>query len=75
VKREDSSDVVFSSEAGKWKAVLREISIMHDTGRPVLVGTTSVERSEYLAGLLGEEGIPFQVRALWCGVAARASRV
>lgn len=61
VMRNDGSDVVFSTEEGKWKAVLREIEHMHKTGRPVLVGTTSVERSEYLAGLLSENGIKFQL--------------
>ena len=62
VLREDASDVVFSSEGGKWKAVLTEIKRMHKTGRPVLVGTTSVERSEQLAGMLQEAGIKYQVR-------------
>ncbi|EFN52281.1 hypothetical protein CHLNCDRAFT_26946, partial [Chlorella variabilis] len=61
VSREDNPDVVFRSESGKWKAVVQEIRRMHKTGRPVLVGTTSVEKSEVLAGMLQEEGIPFQV--------------
>lgn len=61
VQRDDGSDVVFSTEEGKWKAVLREVAYMHETGRPVLVGTTSVERSEYLADLLSDKGIKFQV--------------
>ena len=43
VSREDSTDVVFRSESGKWNAVRREIARMHKKGRPVLVGTTSVE--------------------------------
>ncbi len=59
--RDDSSDVVFSSESGKWNAVLTEIKRMHKTGRPVLVGTTSVERSEQLAELLQEAEITYQV--------------
>jgi hypothetical protein len=42
--------------AGKWKAVVTEITRMHKAGRPVLVGTTSVERSEGLAVLLGGAG-------------------
>jgi len=61
VLRDDSSDVVFSSESGKWNAVLTEIKRMHNTGRPVLVGTTSVERSEQLAELLQEAEITYQV--------------
>ena len=60
--REDAPDVVFSNEGGKWRAVVTEIRRMHKTGRPVLVGTTSVERSEQLAALLKEEGIKYQVR-------------
>lgn len=40
---------------------LVQIKRMHKEGRPVLVGTTSVERSEFLAGLLTKEGIPFQL--------------
>ena len=54
--------MVFSTEQGKWKAVVQEISHMHKKGRPVLVGTTSVERSEYLASQLDDAGIPYQVR-------------
>jgi preprotein translocase subunit SecA len=59
--REDATDVVFKTELSKWSAVCAEIKRMHKTGRPVLVGTTSVERSEFLAGLLNKEGIPFQL--------------
>ena len=60
------------SEAGKWKAVVQEIRRMHTTGRPVLVGTTSVERSEGLAQLLETEGIPYQVR--WGGEGGESCR-
>ena len=65
VLRDDASDVVFSSESGKWNAVLTEIKRMHKTGRPVLVGTTSVERSEQLAELLQEAEITYQVRSVF----------
>ena len=54
--------MVFSTEEGKWKAALQEIRHMHKSGRPVLVGTTSVERSEGLAALLDGAGIKYQVR-------------
>lgn len=47
--------------AGKWKAVVTEIKRMNKTGRPVLVGTTSVEKSETLAARLKEAGIACQV--------------
>ena len=60
-KRNDNPDVVFRSESGKWNAVMIEIRRMHKTGRPVLVGTTSVEESERLAASLDEEGIPYQL--------------
>ena len=42
--------------AGKWNAVVKEVKRMHKVGRPVLVGTTSVEQSEALAEQLGGEG-------------------
>ncbi|KAL6782036.1 SECA1 [Auxenochlorella protothecoides x Auxenochlorella symbiontica] len=61
VARTDYSDVVFRQESGKWRAVTQEVQRMHKKGRPVLVGTTSVEKSEHLASLLGEQGIPYRV--------------
>lgn len=59
--RKDESDVVFRSTTGKWRAVVVEISRMHKTGRPVLVGTTSVEQSDSLSEQLREAGIPHEV--------------
>ena len=61
VSRTDNADVVFRSEGGKWSAVVQEVKRMHKIGRPVLVGTTSVEKSEIIASMLDEEGIPYQV--------------
>lgn len=61
VSRVDNPDVVFKTEGGKWNAVVQEITRMHKTGRPVLVGTTSVEKSEIVCSLLREAGIPFEV--------------
>lgn len=61
VSRVDNPDVVFKTETGKWNAVVLEISRMHKTGRPVLVGTTSVEKSEIVCSLLEEANIPFEV--------------
>ena len=52
--------------------MVQEIRRMHTTGRPVLVGTTSVERSEGLAQLLETEGIPYQVR--WGGEGGESCR-
>ncbi|PRQ45036.1 putative protein translocase subunit SecA, P-loop containing nucleoside triphosphate hydrolase [Rosa chinensis] len=57
----DESDVVFRAATGKWRAVVVEISRMHKTGRPVLVGTTSVEQSDSLSEQLQEVGIPHEV--------------
>lgn len=59
--RKDESDVVFRATTGKWRAVVVEISRMHKTGRPVLVGTTSVEQSDALSEQLRETGIPHEV--------------
>ena len=50
--REDSSDMIFRMEAGKFRVVVQEIEEMHASGRPVLVGTVSIESSELLASLL-----------------------
>ncbi len=57
-KRQDWSDQVFKTEIGKWKAVAKETIQIHRDGRPVLVGTTSVEKSELLSSLLSAENIP-----------------
>ncbi|KAK9983461.1 hypothetical protein SO802_032986 [Lithocarpus litseifolius] len=59
--RKDESDVVFRATTGKWRSVVVEISRMHKTGRPVLVGTTSVEQSDSLSEQLREAGIPHEV--------------
>ncbi|KAL8170281.1 hypothetical protein V2J09_022085 [Rumex salicifolius] len=48
----DESNVVFRATTGKWQAVVVEISRMNKTGRPVLVGATSVEQSDSLSGQL-----------------------
>lgn len=56
-KRADLADVVFKQEIGKWQAVAEDSANMHEKGRPVLVGTTSVEKSELISKLLREKGI------------------
>ena len=50
--RRDLADVVYKTENAKWSAIAQECADMHETGRPVLVGTTSVEKSEVLSALL-----------------------
>ena len=59
--REYLPDLVYKNEAGKFQAVVREIKKLHETGQPVLVGTRSVEKNEYLGKLLEREGISHQI--------------
>jgi preprotein translocase subunit SecA len=59
--RKDSNDVVYKTEAGKFRAVADDIVARHDMGQPVLVGTTSVEKSELLHELLKRRGVPHEI--------------
>jgi len=59
--REDFSDQIYKDEATKFKAVAREIEQLHKQGRPMLVGTVSIEKSEYLSDLLNKRGVPHQI--------------
>jgi len=59
--RKDLPDLVFKTEKGKFQAVVREIKKRHEQGQPILVGTRSVEKSEYLGKLLEREGVPHQI--------------
>lgn len=59
--RRDEPDVVYRSEEAKFNAVIREIEEMHRIGRPVLVGTVSIEASERLSQMLSRKGIPHEV--------------
>ncbi len=59
--RQDFSDKVFKTEAGKFKAVIAEIEALNKKGQPILVGTRSVERNEYLGKLLETKGIPHNI--------------
>jgi len=59
--RVDYDDLVFLSEDAKFKAVIEEIAKVHATGRPVLVGTISVEKSERLSAMLERRGIRHEV--------------
>ena len=65
--------MVFYNESGKWKAVVTEIKRMNKAGRPVLVGTTSVERSELLAQRLDQADIKYQVRLQLASTASHAA--
>jgi preprotein translocase subunit SecA len=55
--RDDDADLVFRNEMGKFNALIDEIVEMQEVGRPVLVGTISVEKSEILSTMLGRRGI------------------
>jgi preprotein translocase subunit SecA len=59
--REDGADVIFRSEDAKFSAVVDEIEAAHKEGQPVLVGTTSIEKSERLSRLLEKRGIVHEV--------------
>ena len=61
VIRIDNPDVVYKTEAGKYRAVIRQIKECHEKGQPVLVGTVSIEKSELLSQLLKREGIRHNV--------------
>ena len=61
VIRVDHNDVVYKTEAGKFRAVIQQIKDCHAKGQPVLVGTISIEKSEYLSKLLKREGVPHTV--------------
>jgi preprotein translocase subunit SecA len=56
--RFDCPDVVYKTEQAKWQAIAGECAELHEQGRPILVGTTSVEKSEVLSRLLQERDIP-----------------
>jgi preprotein translocase subunit SecA len=59
--REDFPDQIYKTEEAKFRAVVREIKRLHEEEIPVLVGTVSIEKSEYLSDLLKRQGIPCQV--------------
>ena len=59
--RDDRSDLLFKNETGKFAYVVKVIKAFHEAGQPVLVGTVSVVKSEYLSNLLTKEGIPHKV--------------
>ena len=61
VQREDLPDAIFSTENGKFEAVIEDIIEAHKNGQPVLVGTVSIEKSELLSSLLKKKGIEHNV--------------
>jgi preprotein translocase subunit SecA len=59
--RKDLRDRIYKTFEAKMKAVVKEIKERHETGQPVLVGTVSIEKNEFLGRLLEREGIPHQI--------------
>src|SRR5690606_15186374 len=78
--RKDQPDLVYKNEQAKFAQVVEDIAARHETGQPVLVGTVSVEKSEYLSRLLAKKGIKHEVlnaknHAREAEVIARAGRL
>jgi preprotein translocase subunit SecA len=61
VQRKDEHDAVYRTAREKYEGVVKSIREAHEKGQPILVGTTSIEKSEFLSGLLKEAGIPHNV--------------
>ncbi|MGR4010352.1 preprotein translocase subunit SecA [Leucobacter sp. 1207-22] len=61
MQRKDQPDFVFKSEEAKYAAAVADIAERHEAGQPVLVGTTSVEKSEYISRLLAKAGVRHEV--------------
>ena len=61
VIREDHPDVVYKNDSGKNRAIVDQIVACHEKGQPVLVGTVSIEKSEFISSLLKRKGIPHTV--------------
>lgn len=59
--RKDYSDMIYKTEKGKFQAIVEDIANNYKNGRPVLVGTTSIEKNEYLSRLLKGRGIPHEL--------------
>ncbi len=61
IARQDHHDIVYKTEAGKFRAIIAQVKRCHEKGQPGLVGTISIEKSEILSKLLKREGIPHNV--------------
>lgn len=59
--RTDRPDRIYKTEAGKFKAIAKEVKRLYTKGQPVLLGTVSIEKNELLSSLLKKEGVPHQV--------------
>ena len=77
--RRDEQDLVYKSSREKFEAVIKDISNCHERGQPVLVGTTSIENSELISGLLEKVNLPHRVlnakqHAMEAEIVAQAGR-
>ncbi len=61
IARADDHDAVYRTAREKYEGIVAEIKKAHEKGQPILVGTTSIEKSEFLSGLLKKEGLPHNV--------------
>ncbi len=61
IVRKDMADRIYKTEAGKFKAIAKEVKELHKKGQPVLLGTASIEKNEVLSKLLKKEGIPHEI--------------
>src|SRR5262249_10957092 len=59
--RADNADLVYRTEQGKWDAVIAEVKEKHAKGQPILIGTTSVEKSQRLSDEMGRHGLDHEV--------------
>jgi len=61
IKRMDLSDLIYKNQFIKWRCIAQECIEMNNIGRPVLIGTTTIEKSELLAALLSEYEVPYRI--------------
>ncbi len=61
MQRKDQPDMIYKTEKAKFGAVVEEIANNYKVGRPILVGTTSIEKNEYLSSLLKSKGVPHKL--------------
>jgi preprotein translocase subunit SecA len=61
IVREDRTDRIYRSEAGKFQAIVNEVKMLHTKGQPVLLGTVSIEKNEELGQSLSKAGVPYEV--------------
>ncbi|GAC1387177.1 MAG: preprotein translocase subunit SecA [Candidatus Saccharimonadales bacterium] len=61
IVRTDRADRIYRTEVGKFKAIAREVKILHLKGQPVLIGTVSIEKNELLGTMLKKNSVPYQV--------------